>query len=76
VQHYQTVRGYDSFSPLLHVNLALLAGQVREAARDTLDGRDGVHDLLLAIDVGVQHTQNVLESVSCNEGLQDADTRV
>ncbi len=57
-------------SPLGHVHLGLLADQVGEPAADTADGGHGVHDLLLAIDVGVEHTQNVLELLARNERLQ------
>ena len=46
---------------LVQVDIALLADQVRHAAADTLDGGQGVHNLLAPIDVGVAHTQNVLE---------------
>lgn len=56
-------------APLAHVHLGLLADQVGEAAANTADGCDGIHHLLLAINVGVQHTQNVLEVISGNEGL-------
>lgn len=59
-------------SPLAHVNLSLLAGEVGEAATNTADGGQGVHDLLLAIHVGVQHTQNVLKVVAGDEGLQQS----
>lgn len=58
-----------ALAPLAHVHLSLLADQVGEAAANTADGSDGVHHLLLAINVGVQHTQNVLEVISGNEGL-------
>ena len=52
-------------SPLLHVNLSLLAGEVRESPPNTPDRRHGEHDLLLAIYVGVEHTQNVLKTLVC-----------
>lgn len=57
-------------SPLAHVNLGLLAHQVGKAAPDTADGGHGVHDLLLAVHVGVEHTQNVLELLSRDERLR------
>ena len=53
--------------PLAHVHLSLLAGDVGEPSSDTPDGRQSEHDLLLAINVGVEHTQNVLESVICDQ---------
>jgi hypothetical protein len=46
---------------LVQVNIGLLADQVGVTATDTLDLGQGVHDLLLAIDVGVQKTQDELE---------------
>ena len=48
-------------SPLGEVDIGLLADQVGVAATNTLDLGQGVHDLLLAINVGVEQTQNVLE---------------
>jgi len=42
--------------PLVEVDVGLLADQVGVAAPDTLDLGQGVHDLLLAIDVGVEQT--------------------
>merc|ERR550525_1296224 len=48
-------------SPLGDVNVGLLADHVTEAAPYTLDGCDGEHNLAPSINVGVEHTQNVLE---------------
>jgi len=48
-------------STLGEVDIGLLADQVGVAATDTLDLGQGVHDLLLAINVGVEQTQNELE---------------
>lgn len=56
-------------SPLAHVDLSLLAHQVGKAAPNTADGGHGVHDLLLAVHVGVEHTQNVLELLSRDQRL-------
>ena len=47
--------------PLGHVDVSLLADEVGESSADTTDGGEGVHDLLATIDVGVQHTKDVLE---------------
>jgi len=47
--------------PFVHVNIGLLAANVGITAANTLDGSHGKHDLLLSINVGVQHTQNVLK---------------
>lgn len=49
---------------LAEVDIGLLADQVGVSATDTLDLGQGVHDLLLAIDVRVQQTDNVLEAVA------------
>jgi hypothetical protein len=46
------------------IDIGLLADQVGVSATDTLNLGQGVHDLLLAIDVGVQQTNNVLEAVA------------
>ena len=43
--------------PLVEVDICLLAHQVGVSATDALDFGQGVHDLLLAIDVGVEETQ-------------------
>jgi hypothetical protein len=47
--------------PLVHVNVGLLAANIGVTATDTLDGCQRVHNLVLAVNVGVEHTQNVLE---------------
>ena len=46
---------------LVHVNVCLLADDVGETATHTLNGAHGVHDLLPAIHVGTEDTQDVLE---------------
>src|SRR5690242_16514540 len=51
-------------SALGQINIGLLADQVGVAAADTLDLGQGVHDLLLSIDVRVQQTDDVLEAVA------------
>lgn len=53
---------------LPHVNLSLLAANVGKAATNTLDGGQGIHDLLLAIHVSVKQTQNVLKLHANEEG--------
>lgn len=40
--------------PLVQVDIGLLAHQVGVTATDTLDLSQGVHDLLLTIDIGVE----------------------
>lgn len=47
--------------PLVQVDIGLLANQVGVPATNTLDLGQGVHDLLLSIDVGVEETENELE---------------
>ena len=47
--------------PFVQIHIGLLADQVRITASDTLDLGEGVHDLLLAIDVGIEQTKNELE---------------
>jgi hypothetical protein len=47
---------------LAEIDIGLLADQVGVAATDTLDLGQGVHDLLLSIDVCVQQTDDVLEA--------------
>ena len=46
--------------PLVEVDIGLLADQVGVATTNTLDLGQGVHDLTLAIDVGVQQKKDVL----------------
>lgn len=55
--------------PLVHVDVGLLADDVGVAAADTLDGGEREHDLLLAIDVGVEQTQDVLELLPRDQRL-------
>ena len=56
--------------PFLEVNLSLLADDVGEPSSKTLDGGHSIHDVLLAINVSVQHTQNVLKVVGGDQRLQ------
>lgn len=48
-------------APLAEINIGLLADQVGIPATNTLDLGQGVHDLLLTVNIGVEETQNVLE---------------
>lgn len=43
-------------SPFTQINIGLLADQVGISATDTLDLREGKHDLPLPIDVSVEKT--------------------
>lgn len=45
--------------PLVQVDIGLLADQVGVTTTDTLDLGEGVHHLLLAINVGVEETQDL-----------------
>ena len=57
--------------PFVHVDIGFLADDIGESATNTLDGSEGKHDLLLPIDVGVEHTKNVLKFLVCNKRLQN-----
>jgi len=46
--------------PLVQVDIGLLADQVGVSSANTLDFGQGVHDLLLAIDIGIEETQDEL----------------
>ena len=50
------------YIPLVEIDIGLLADNVGVTATNTLDLGQGVHDLALAINVGVEETQNVLWS--------------
>ena len=50
-------------APLVEVDIGLLADDVGVAATDTLDLRQGVHDLALAVNISVEQTQDVLRVV-------------
>lgn len=47
--------------PLVQVHIGLLANQVGISATNTLDLSQGIHDLLLAIDVGVEESEDELK---------------
>ena len=53
-------RSLDSL-PFIQVDIGFLADQVRITATYTLDLGQGVHDLLLSIDVGVEKSEDELE---------------
>jgi hypothetical protein len=53
--------GGEFTSTLAEVNVGLLADQVGVTATNTLDLGQGDHDLLLAVNIGVEQTQDVLE---------------
>ena len=47
--------------PLVEINIGLLANQVGVTASNTLNLGQGDHNLLLAVNIGVEQTQDVLE---------------
>lgn len=47
--------------PLGQIDISLLADQIGISATNTLDLSQGVHDLLLSINVGVKKTEDELE---------------
>ena len=61
--------GGEVTSALGQIDIGLLADQVGVSATDTRDLGQGVHDLLLAIDVRVQQTDDVLEAVASQHWL-------
>merc|ERR1719402_978943 len=48
-------------SALAHIDVSLLQGDVGKATAHTLDGGNGEHGVPLTLQVGVHHTENVLE---------------
>ena len=61
--------GGEVTGALGEINIGLLADQVGVSATDTRDLGQGVHDLLLAIDVCVQQTDDVLEAAKVSIAL-------
>ena len=47
--------------PLVQVDIGFLADQIRVSAPNTLDLSQGVHDLLLSIDVRIEKSEDELE---------------
>ena len=62
--------------PLIHIHLGLLADKIGKTTSDSLDGRQSKHNLLLAINICVQHTQNMLEAFICHKALQQATRKL
>jgi hypothetical protein len=60
----QFTAGDEACIPLVKVDIGLLANDVGVATANTLDLSQGVHNFALAIDVGVQETENVLYTAS------------
>ena len=58
----------NDYTPLVQINIGLFADKVGVTTTNTLDLSQGVHDLALAINVGVEETQDVLNCdvlISC-----------
>jgi len=55
--------------PLVEIHIGLLAHQIRVTTSDALYLSESVHNLLLAIDVGVEKTEDELKVrlLSCDE---------
>jgi hypothetical protein len=51
--------GGELTSALVQIDIGLLADQVRVSAADTLDLGQGVHNLLLSVNIGVEKTENL-----------------
>lgn len=47
--------------PFIQINISLLTNQIRISASHALDLRERVHDLLLAVDIGIEETEDELE---------------
>ena len=56
-----TTASHIRYLPLVQVDIGLLAHNVRVATTHTLDLSQGVLDLTLAVNVGVEQTQDILE---------------
>jgi hypothetical protein len=59
--YYEQNKIIQHHSPLVWVNLSLLADKVCESATNTLDLGKCKHGLAATIDICVQHTKNVLK---------------
>lgn len=58
--------------PLVQIDIGLLADQVGVSAADTLDLGQGVHNLLLSVDIGVEKTENLpIVSILSNPSRRD-----
>lgn len=77
--HFPFRHAFESnyHAPLVQIDIGLLAHQIRIAAPNTLDARQRIHDLLLAVDIGVQKTQDELEVrlLAGHERCQESPTQ-
>jgi hypothetical protein len=56
--------------PFTHVHVRLLADKVCKSSPHSLDRGQSKHNLLSSIDIRIQHTQNMLKILICDERLQ------
>ena len=62
-------RGCRLLVPLVQVDIGFFADQVGVSAAHTLDLGQGIHDLLLAINIGVEETEDELDCT----GVRDSE---
>ena len=60
-------------APLVEVDIGLLADQAGVPPTDTLNLRQGVHNLALAVHIGVQKTADVLCAARIKKGAWRVD---
>jgi len=64
--------GGEFTGPGVQVDFGFLANQVRKAATDSGDFREGKDDIALSFNVGIENTQNVLKFRSLHERRRPA----
>jgi len=65
--------GSQLSSPLVHVNLSLFADEVRKTTSETLDFCEAEDNVPLALNIGVEDTQDVLELSSLHQRHRPAN---
>ena len=53
--------GREGRIPFIQIDIGFLANQIGVSTAHTLDLGESVHDLLLAVDIGVEETKDELE---------------
>lgn len=62
--------------PLVQINIGLLAHQVGVTTTDTLDSGQGVHNLLLSVDIGIEETEDELDcDIIVSTRMKDEEVR-
>lgn len=51
----------EGTKPFIQIDIGFLADQIRVSTAHALDLGESVHDLLLAVDIGVKETEDELE---------------